>query len=104
MDLFGAVAVLSKDQGLNILLNLFFGPIVNAARTVSYQVSSAIANFMINFQTAINPQVVKYYASNELNDMERLVYRGSKLSFILTFFLGFPAALNIEFFIRYLAC
>ena len=96
-NLFGAVAVLSKDQGLNILLNLFFGPIVNAARTVSYQVSSAIANFMINFQTAINPQVVKYYASNELNDMERLVYRGSKLSFILTFFLGFPAALNIDF-------
>jgi len=96
-NLFGAVAVLSKDQGLNILLNLFFGPIVNAARTVSYQVSSAIANFMINFQTAINPQVVKYYASNELDNMERLVYRGSKLSFILTFFLGFPAALNIDF-------
>ena len=71
-NLFGAVAVLSKDQGLNILLNLFFGPIVNAARTVSYQVSSAIANFMINFQTAINPQVVKYYASNELDNMERL--------------------------------
>jgi len=99
-NLFGAVAVLSKDQGLNILLNLFFGPIVNAARTVSYQVSSAIANFMINFQTAINPQVVKYYASNELDNMERLVYRGSKLSFILTFFLGFPAALNIDFLLN----
>ncbi len=53
---------------------------------------------MINFQTAINPQVVKYYASNELDNMERLVYRGSKLSFILTFFLGFPAALNIDFY------
>lgn len=97
-NLFGAVAVLSKDQGLNILLNLFFGPIVNAARTVSYQVSSAIANFMINFQTAINPQVVKYYASNELDNMERLVYRGSKLSFILTFFWVFLLRLISTFY------
>lgn len=99
-NLFGAGAVISKDQGLNMLLNMFFGPVVNAARTVAYQVSTAVSSFMFNFQTAINPQVVKYYASNERDSMERLVYRGSKLSFFLTFLIGFPAALNINFILN----
>lgn len=99
-NLFGAGAVISKDQGLNMLLNMFFGPVINAARTVAYQVSSAVSGFMFNFQSAINPQVVKYYASNERDSMERLVYRGSKLSFLLTFFIGFPAALNIDFILN----
>ena len=83
-----------------MLLNMFFGPVINAARTVAYQVSSAVSGFMFNFQSAINPQVVKYYASNERDSMERLVYRGSKLSFLLTFFIGFPAALNIDFILN----
>lgn len=99
-NLFGAGAVISKDQGVNMLLNIFFGPVINAARTVAYQVSGTISGFMYNFQSAINPQVIKYYASSERDSMERLVYRGSKLSFLLTFFIGFPAVLNIDFILN----
>lgn len=54
-----------RDQGQNVLLNIFFGPLVNAARAISVSVNSAVRSFASNFQTAINPQIVKDYASQD---------------------------------------
>ena len=89
-NLFGNVAVIAFTQGLNLLLNVFFGPVVNAARGVSVQVQGAINGFSSNFQTALNPQITKNYATHELDRMHSLIFASSKYSFFLLFFLSLP--------------
>ncbi len=84
-------------QGLSILLNMFFGPVVNAARGIALQVHSAIWQFATNFQNAINPQITKTYASNQLDQMHSLIIRSSKFSFFLLFILCLPIGLETNF-------
>lgn len=96
-NLFGSVAWMLRDQGLNIVLNLFFGPVINAARGVAAQVSSAVMNFISNFQVALNPQITKNYANGNIDEMEKLTYLGIKFSYIILFFLAFPLSLNINY-------
>ena len=67
-----------KDQGLNILLNIFCGPVVNAARAVSYQVNAAITNFNTNFFKSVQPQIVKSYGAGDLGRMKSLMFKSSK--------------------------
>lgn len=99
-NLFGSIVWLLRDQGLNIILNLFFGPVINAARGVAMQVSSAVMGFISNFQVALNPQITKNYANKNIAEMEKLAYLGIKFSFIILFILAFPLALNIDFVLR----
>jgi len=89
-SLFGNLAGMASSHGLNLLLNVFFGPIVNAARTVTVQVQSAVIQFSSNFQTALNPQITKTYAMNELSNMHLLIYRSSKYSFFMLYFISLP--------------
>lgn len=96
-NLFGSIAWLLRDQGVNIILNLFFGPVINAARGVALQVSNAVMGFIANFQVALNPQITKNYAQGHIAEMEKLAYLGIKFSFIILFLLAFPLALNIDY-------
>ncbi|MDG5813851.1 oligosaccharide flippase family protein [Chitinispirillales bacterium ANBcel5] len=96
-NMFGALSGMLKNQGLNILLNLFFGPVVNAARGIAYQLSARINEFVMNFSRAINPQITKYYAANEKNNMHNLVFRGSKFAYFLLFFVSMPLVLETSF-------
>lgn len=89
----GHIALIGYTQGINILLNLFFGPVVNAARGIAVQVQSATQSFVGNFQTAIRPQIVKSYASNDFSYMHTLVIASSKFGFYLTLMLVFPLLL-----------
>lgn len=84
------VAVIGYNQGLNILLNLYFGPIVNASRAIASQVQGAVSLLFNNFQVAIRPQVVKLYANSELEQMHNLLLRGAKLSVYLSLLLAIP--------------
>lgn len=93
----GSFTFVMKTQGINILLNIFFGPTVNAARGIAYQVNTAVNGFTQNFTLAINPQVIKSYASKNYTEMFILVVRGSKLSFYLLFILGLPILLETEY-------
>lgn len=77
-------------QGLNILLNLFFGPVVNAARSTAYYVQGAIGNFAQNFQKAMDPQIMKTYASGQLAVTHRLIFKATRLTFCLLFILCLP--------------
>ena len=95
--LFGNLAVVLYSQGLNILLNIFFSPIVNAARAVAVQVQSAIHQFVGNFQMALNPQITKMYASGNLEQMHNLMFRSARFSFLLLFFLSLPILLETNF-------
>ena len=82
----GNGAYLLNTQGVNILMNMFFGVAVNAARGIAGQVDSAVQSFVVNFTTAMNPQIIKSYAAGDLNYMHTLVCRGAKYSYFMTFF------------------
>lgn len=95
-NLWGSCAVMFYTQGLNILLNMFFTPIVNAARGVAVQVQGAVMQFTTNFQTAMNPQITKSYATGDLAYMHNLIFRSSKFTFFLVFALSLPIFMEIE--------
>lgn len=86
----GNLAVFGYTQGINILLNLFFGPAVNAARGIAVQVQGVVQSFCANFQTALNPQLTKSYAQNDLPRMHKLLTQSSKFSFFLLLFIAMP--------------
>lgn len=86
----GATSGIFKTQGLNILINLFFGAVANAARGISVQVETAVGSFSNNFMTALNPQITKSYANGDLGYMHKLIFEGTKFSFFLMLFLSLP--------------
>ena len=95
-NLFGGIAGTLMGQGINVLLNLFFGPAVNAARGVAVQVQSAVQLFSTNFQTALNPQMMKSYAAGDLQAMHVLLFRSAKFTFMLLLCLMLPLMLEIN--------
>lgn len=92
----GSTASIMKNQGLSIMLNLFFGPTVNAARAIATQVNSATNGFVTNFLTALTPQITKAYAIRDLEYVVKCIYKGSKFSFFLLFFLSTPVVIEAE--------
>lgn len=99
-NLFGALAGMIKGQGLNVLLNIFFNPSVNASRALSYQINHAANLFVNNFYTAVKPQITKYYAKGCINEMHDLVCRSAKLSFFLFFVLTLPVFIETPFIVN----
>lgn len=99
-NLFGSISGLIKGQGLNILLNMFFNPAVNAARGIAYQVNTAITQFFTNFYTAIRPQITKYYAQGDMTEMIKLIFRSSKLSFYLILLVSLPIIIETPYIIQ----
>lgn len=87
----GVSAGVLKDQGGNILINLYSpSPAVNAGRGIAMQLSNAVQGFVTNFMTAVNPQITKSYASGEFDYMHRLVRKSSKFSYFLILFFALP--------------
>lgn len=90
----GNLAFIGFTQGLNILLNMFFGATVNAARGIAVQVQTAAQNFCTNFQMALNPQLTKSYAAGEYSHVHELLIASSKISFYLMLFISMPIMLE----------
>lgn len=99
-DMIGNLAVLAQGQGLNILLNLFFGPAVNAARGIAYQVQGAVTQFSGNFMTAVKPQIIKQYAAGKIKEMMQLVVHSSCFSYYLMLLIVAPICLEAEYILR----
>ena len=95
-NMIGALANILRGQGLNILINLFFNPVLNAAYGIALQVNNAITNFTNNFYTAVRPQLVKLYAGGNRQEMLSLGYRSSRLAFYLMLTITVPIMLNTE--------
>lgn len=93
----GCTAALLRDQGVNILLNVFIGPIVNAARGIAVSVNTAIGSFVGNFMVALNPQITKSYASQDYTYMNSLIERGSRFSYYIMLVFILPVILETEF-------
>lgn len=99
-SLWGNIAAVLFTQGLNMLLNMFFGPAVNAARGIAVQVQGVIQGFVANVQTAINPQITKSYAQHNLRRMHSLMFASSKFCFYLLFLIVLPLSLEAWFVLR----
>lgn len=99
-NLWGNLASVAKAQGVSIILNIFFGTVVNAAQGIANQIYTAINSFVMNFQMASNPQIVKSYASDDKKYMNSLVIRTSKFSFYLLFVLSLPVVLEIDYILK----
>ena len=93
----GVTSGVLRDHGGNILVNLFSGPAVNAARGVAVQLNGAVQGFVTNFMTAVNPQITKSYASGDKEYMFTLVRRSSRLSFCLLYLIALPVIFNAEY-------
>ncbi len=99
-NLFGTIAWILKDQGNNMLMNIFGGPLINAARGVSYQVSNAVQNLVNGFGTAVNPQLTKNYASEDKEGLYRLMFSSSRISFYLLLLVALPVMIEIPYLLH----
>ena len=93
----GSSAVILRDQGGNMILNLFFGPFVNASRGIAVQVNHVLHSFVNSFMTALNPQITKSYAQGDNAYMMKLIFLGSRFSFFLLLFLSLPLFFSTHF-------
>lgn len=96
-NFFGATAGMSVGQGLNFIINIFFGPAVNAARGIAFQIEGAINNFVLSINTAVNPQIIKRYSINDYNGMYMLVFFSSKISFLLLLLISLPIIVDADY-------
>lgn len=96
----GVTSGVLREQGGNILVNLFFGTAMNAARGVAVQLNGAVQGFVTNFMTAVNPQITKSYASGERDYMLALVRKSSAMSYFLLFVIALPMLFNTEYLLE----
>lgn len=99
-DFIGQFCATGNSQGLNILINIFFGVTENAARTIAFQVENAITQFSNNFMTSVNPQIVKNYASGNINRFFQLIYEAGRYSYYLLFMVSLPIFLEADYILQ----
>ena len=92
----GSLSVMVKNQGVNILLNMFFNPVVNAARALAFQIMVGVDSLGNNFFMAVKPQIYKLYACRDMKGLNDLIIRSSKMCFFLIFIIALPVILNTE--------
>ncbi|MDR2407198.1 MAG: hypothetical protein LBE13_03680 [Bacteroidales bacterium] len=95
-NLLGSFSAVTIDQGVNMILNSFFGVVVNAARGIAFQISAAISSLSGNFQQALNPQIVKSFAQEDFDKMHNLIMKGTLFSFYLLSVLSIPVIFNMH--------
>lgn len=96
----GTIAAILRDQGGNILINIFAGPAVNAARGIANQVNSAVSGFADNFQTALKPQIIKSYATSNFDYLYKLIFQGARFSYYVLLILTLPILCNTHYIIQ----
>lgn len=93
----GASSYILRESGGNILINLFYGPVVNAARAISSTVNTAVSGFVNNFMVALDPQITKSYASENKEYMFYLMFMGARFSFFILLLLSLPLIINTPY-------
>lgn len=99
-NLIGASSAVLRDEGNNILLNLFFGPSVNAARGIGNKVHGTAVGFVNNFLTAMNPQITQSYSSGDNDYMFKLIFKGARLSFYMMLMMAIPLIINARYILK----
>lgn len=96
----GSAAIVLRVQGTNVLLNMFFGPAINAAKGIANQVTNILHSFVANFMMALSPQITKSYANGDLDYEKKLMFTGSKFSFFILLFISLPVFLETHFILK----
>ena len=96
-SLFGSLANIGYQQGINIIINIFFGVALNAAVGIANQINSAVQNFVSGFQQALNPQLVQSEATKDRKRQLDLIYKSSKYSFYIGFIIAFPLIISLKY-------
>lgn len=99
-DLYANMSGMARGQGVNILQNMFFGPVINSATGIANQVQGAVNAFADNFLTSVRPQIVKEYATGNYLRMLNLVENAAKYSFILLLFVSLPLLIENRFILQ----
>lgn len=99
-DLYGNLSVTMRTQGVNMLLNMFFGPVMNAAASIATQVQGAVMAFAQNVTTAVRPQIIKRYAAGEMNSMVSLVRNAVKLNFLVILLITAPLVAELHYILN----
>lgn len=96
-NMYGSVIWMVNEQGITMLLNIFFGPVVNAARGVAASVNNALNNFATQFFTAVRPQLIKRYAAQQTSELISLIYASTKFTLYLLWLLCLPVMLRVDY-------
>lgn len=99
-NMIGTLALLFRNQGLTILLNMFFSPIASAAQTIGQQVYGAVNQFITNIYVASRPQITKHYSNSEINEMWQLIFMSGKTAYFLLLILAIPLLISIDFVLK----
>lgn len=99
-NMIGSISTTLTVQGQNLLLNIFFGPIINAAKAIGDKIMTVINSFSANLFMAVTPQIIKSYAAGDIQRSINLVMRSSKISYLLLFILSFPLICNMDFILQ----
>lgn len=99
-DLFGHLSGVARTQGVSILLNMFWGTLANAASGISGAIQGAVNSFSTNVMTAVKPQIIKSYASEEYSGMMKLIYSACRLIFSLLLLISLPILIETEFILN----
>lgn len=99
-DLYGNLSVTMRTQGVNMLLNMFFGPLMNAAASIAAQVQGAVMAFAQNVNTAVRPQIIKRYASGEHESMVSLIRNAVRLNFLVLLLITVPIISELHFILK----
>lgn len=96
-NLLGSLASVLKNQGTNLILNVFYGPVLNAARGIGFQLNGVINMFVFNITQAVKLQIYKYYADSKLNELNDLVIKSSKYQFYIVLLISYPLLFETKF-------
>lgn len=99
-NIFGSFGNLFKEQGINLLLNRFFGPVVNAARALAAQVSSGFLQLVASVTTAARPQMVQSFAQNNVQRSLNIMMSTSKLTSLFLYAMAYPIMLELDFVLK----
>lgn len=99
-NFFGSIAWILKNQGIAFLLNIYFGPIINAAQSIANQIRTQSSTFYQNFSTALRPQIIKKYAERNLEGLFQMVHKGSKMTFFLMLIIVSSLLFNLEYLLN----
>lgn len=95
-NLFGTLSGMLDNQGQNIMLNIYFGPVINTAKAIADRIQNVINGFSNNLYMAVSPQIIKSYAAEDYQRALYLVMKTSKMAFLLLFVMSFPLICNMD--------
>ncbi|MDF5533749.1 MATE family efflux transporter, partial [Vibrio parahaemolyticus] len=99
-NFYGNIAAVVSNYGVNILLNITFGTVVNAARAIAMQVNSAVFGFVSSLQTSFAPQIIKSYSGRDTKYVRSLIFSGAKISFFLLLFISMPILVQTDYILK----